>query len=113
MPAMSASYPHPIIAREGWPFLAATLVVAVASGWLIGWWSAPIWLAVLFVLQRSEEHTSELQSPYDLVCRLLLEKKKVDRLNRDLQHVLKYLAKVMSTAGSFEGGKVYFQCRFS
>src|SRR5437867_10025111 len=24
---------------------------------------------------RSEEHTSELQSPYDLVCRLLLEKK--------------------------------------
>src|SRR5207248_9709387 len=28
------------------------------------------------VEQRSEEHTSELQSPYDLVCRLLLEKKK-------------------------------------
>src|SRR5437867_7642228 len=27
-------------------------------------------------LIRSEEHTSELQSPYDLVCRLLLEKKK-------------------------------------
>src|SRR6266705_3421675 len=27
---------------------------------------------------RSEEHTSELQSPYDLVCRLLLEKKKQD-----------------------------------
>src|SRR5207248_8229158 len=25
---------------------------------------------------RSEEHTSELQSPYELVCRLLLEKKK-------------------------------------
>src|SRR5207248_10380420 len=27
-------------------------------------------------LGRSEEHTSELQSPYDIVCRLLLEKKK-------------------------------------
>src|SRR5207248_7274109 len=27
---------------------------------------------------RSEEHTSELQSPYDLVCRLLLEKKKTN-----------------------------------
>src|SRR5207248_3951537 len=26
-------------------------------------------------VERSEEHTSELQSPYDLVCRLLLEKK--------------------------------------
>src|SRR5207248_7976824 len=29
-------------------------------------------------LHRSEEHTSELQSPYDLVCRLLLEKKNKD-----------------------------------
>src|SRR5438094_5811407 len=28
--------------------------------------------------RRSEEHTSELQSPYDLVCRLLLEKKKIN-----------------------------------
>src|SRR5207248_5708358 len=27
-------------------------------------------------IERSEEHTSELLSPYDLVCRLLLEKKK-------------------------------------
>src|SRR5437867_5935651 len=30
---------------------------------------------------RSEEHTSELQSPYDLVCRLLLEKKTPDKKN--------------------------------
>src|SRR5438552_15361869 len=30
---------------------------------------------------RSEEHTSELQSPDHLVCRLLLEKKKKDRTN--------------------------------
>src|SRR5256885_448631 len=30
--------------------------------------------------QRSEEHTSELQSPCNLVCRLLLEKKKPDPL---------------------------------
>src|SRR5256885_4952744 len=29
---------------------------------------------------RSEEHTSELQSPCNLVCRLLLEKKKRERL---------------------------------
>src|SRR5438067_8961748 len=28
------------------------------------------------LLRRSEEHTSELQSRFDLVCRLLLEKKK-------------------------------------
>src|SRR5206468_7317001 len=30
-------------------------------------------------LPRSEEHTSELQSRSDLVCRLLLEKKKIER----------------------------------
>src|SRR2546426_6789760 len=29
-----------------------------------------------FLVDRSEEHTSELQSPCNLVCRLLLEKKK-------------------------------------
>src|SRR5438309_9157156 len=33
-------------------------------------------LAGTVVLQRSEEHTSELQSQFHLVCRLLLEKKK-------------------------------------
>src|SRR6266705_6893084 len=31
---------------------------------------------------RSEEHTSELQSPYERVCRLLLEKKKKSGYNR-------------------------------
>src|SRR5207248_10970253 len=30
----------------------------------------------LFAAPEQDEHTSELQSPYDLVCRLLLEKKK-------------------------------------
>src|SRR5437868_12776930 len=38
---------------------------------------------------RSEEHTSELQSRFDLVCRLLLEKKKLktgDELRRPLPH---------------------------
>src|SRR2546426_4375538 len=31
---------------------------------------------------RSEEHTSELQSPCNLVCRLLLEKKKIETTER-------------------------------
>src|SRR5207249_4334499 len=35
------------------------------AGWVVG-----------VVILRSEEHTSELQSRFDLVCRLLLEKKK-------------------------------------
>src|SRR5256885_5362883 len=40
------------------------------------------WKGVLLVPERSEEHTSELQSPCNLVCRLLLEKKK-DRCRCD------------------------------
>src|SRR3989454_7647214 len=35
---------------------------------------------------RSEEHTSELQSPCNLVCRLLLEKKKKKKAERKLQY---------------------------
>src|SRR2546426_8906893 len=37
-------------------------------------------------LRRSEEHTSELQSPCNLVCRLLLEKKKKERTHADSWH---------------------------
>src|SRR5256885_12925569 len=37
-------------------------------------------------IDRSEEHTSELQSPCNLVCRLLLEKKKELRSNRQRLH---------------------------
>src|SRR2546426_3751622 len=37
--------------------------------------------AALAQRRRSEEHTSELQSPCNLVCRLLLEKKKKKKLN--------------------------------
>src|SRR5207249_5410246 len=38
------------------------------------------------VVVRSEEHTSELQSRFDLVCRLLLEKKKRKRSKQTLTH---------------------------
>src|SRR2546426_7015184 len=40
---------------------------------------APECVAGHRVVERSEEHTSELQSPCNLVCRLLLEKKKPQR----------------------------------
>src|SRR5438105_9888318 len=36
-------------------------------------------------IRRSEEHTSELQSRVDLVCRLLLEKKKKDKRNHNVK----------------------------
>src|SRR2546426_4388028 len=39
-------------------------------------------------LVRSEEHTSELQSPCNLVCRLLLEKKKKKKSSSTMKHLL-------------------------
>src|SRR5947207_6920593 len=38
---------------------------------------------------RSEEHTSELQSHSDLVCRLLLEKKKKNKYKQQIQYMNK------------------------
>src|SRR5690348_17376609 len=48
------------------------------SGHVPGAISVPI-TGESFSTKRSEEHTSELQSPVHLVCRLLLEKKKQSR----------------------------------
>src|SRR5438309_3485787 len=39
-------------------------------------WTQNLNRAVIAIVGRSEEHTSELQSQFHLVCRLLLEKKK-------------------------------------
>src|SRR3712207_8413552 len=41
---------------------------------------ATVVVSPLIALQRSEEHTSELQSRQYLVCRLLLEKKKIQKI---------------------------------
>src|SRR5437868_13153908 len=41
-----------------------------------------------FSHHRSEEHTSELQSRFDLVCRLLLEKKKKKNINIKYRYYL-------------------------
>src|SRR2546426_7208803 len=40
--------------------------------------------------KRSEEHTSELQSPCNLVCRLLLEKKKTGNCNRSTDRMFNF-----------------------
>lgn len=49
---MPSRYPHPIIAREGWPFLLIALAVAVALS-LASWWLLAIlaWIVFAFVLQ--------------------------------------------------------------
>src|SRR5256885_5028060 len=83
-PPRSTLFPYTTLFRSG-VFLFALLYLAAVELYDV----LPHGLnAVLFALsvvvtavflcgvQRSEEHTSELQSPCNLVCRLLLEKKK-------------------------------------
>jgi phosphatidylserine decarboxylase len=45
-------YPHPIIAREGWPFLAISFFASLLVHYFLGFaWALPFWLIALFVLQ--------------------------------------------------------------
>src|SRR5438309_4264352 len=72
-PPRSTLFPYTTLFRSKfilvlWAFIA--VVIAAYFGWL-----AP----------RSEEHTSELQSQFHLVCRLLLEKKKKSQTHRSTQ----------------------------
>jgi len=46
-----SKYPHPIIAVEGIPFVLVLLIAAVLAGMFWGWWSLPLWLALIFVMQ--------------------------------------------------------------
>ena len=46
------TYPPPILAREGWPFIASSVLLSVIVWGLAGfWWSLPLWLLSLFVIQ--------------------------------------------------------------
>src|SRR5690348_17791346 len=66
-PPRSTLFPYTTLFRS---LVSRAQIVTDAS-------SASRWtLRELFNVDRSEEHTSELQSPVHLVCRLLLEKKK-------------------------------------
>ncbi|MFK7966149.1 MAG: phosphatidylserine decarboxylase [Burkholderiaceae bacterium] len=45
-------YPHPILAREGWPFIAAAFLVAIAATFVLGFWFALVfWVIAWFVTQ--------------------------------------------------------------
>ena len=45
------TYPHPIVAREGWPHLLISFGLAILVTWFGGWWSIPFWIIAIFVLQ--------------------------------------------------------------
>src|SRR2546426_2580378 len=74
-PPRSTLFPYTTLFRSTWPpprvqsYISWTFSEALSAGPMVS------------VAPRSEEHTSELQSPCNLVCRLLLEKKKKKEKN--------------------------------
>ena len=62
-----SNYPHPIIAKEGWPYLALVTAAALVAAWFVGWWSLPLWLAVLFVLQFFRDPPRDIPQGENLV----------------------------------------------
>src|SRR5437773_3942865 len=78
-PPRSTLFPYTTLFRSRpsrktiwWPW-RCSVETAISKAGFIRWCALITW--------RSEEHTSELQSHHDLVCRLLLEKKKNADIN--------------------------------
>src|SRR5688572_31582601 len=87
-PPRSTLFPYTTLFRSGGQGLNIGVQDAVNLGWKLAQvvrGSAPETLLDTYQAERhpvrSEEHTSELQSQSNLVCRLLLEKKKTDRID--------------------------------
>ena len=53
------NYPHPILAREGWPFIAGSLVLAVLAS-SAGLWSLPFWVILVFCIQFFRDPAREI-----------------------------------------------------
>lgn len=64
------NYPHPIIAREGWPFIGGALLIAVlihaSAGFL---WALPVWLFLIFCVQFFRDPARPIpQNPKAVLC---------------------------------------------
>src|SRR3712207_8434230 len=79
-PPRSTLFPYTTLFRSWWRLLTSLLLSTIGG---IGMWSAVVVLPSIQA-ERSEEHTSELQSRQYLVCRLLLEKKTKKQLGHRL-----------------------------
>src|SRR3989454_4498389 len=69
-------------AQDGSPEINAWVVIRPDDTVVIRVARSEMGQGTITGLARSEEHTSELQSPCNLVCRLLLEKKKIKTHNK-------------------------------
>src|SRR3989475_8764918 len=74
-PPRSTLFPYTTLFRSAWQ-ATQSLPTTQPESWLIHCRSFDTVAPAASAYERSEEHTSELQSQSNLVCRLLLEKKK-------------------------------------
>ena len=62
------NYPHPILAREGWPYIAISLVVALVAHWQGGWaWGWFFDVLCVFVIQFFRDPPREIPTEEDAV----------------------------------------------
>src|SRR5256885_14713950 len=75
-PPRSTLFPYTTLFRSQSYRLASRIVNSIGAGHPVKSYAELNDSKLILICARSEEHTSELQSPCNLVCRLLLEKKK-------------------------------------
>src|SRR5260370_16047535 len=80
-PPRSTLFPYTTLFRS--PNDKGVRKVSAKAGYHFWFWRQVERQHLMFAADRSEEHTSELQSHLNLVCRLLLEKKKQNKLNME------------------------------
>ena len=79
---------YPIIAKEGWPFLIASIVISAFVFNLCALWSIPLWVITLFILQFFRDPKRSTPSKKNMVVSaadgkvIVIEKCKDDYLNR-------------------------------
>jgi phosphatidylserine decarboxylase len=61
------NYPHPVIAKEGWPFLLMALAMSIFVTLFGGWWSLPLWIVTIFILQFFRDPAREIPQGENLV----------------------------------------------
>ncbi|SAY51463.1 phosphatidylserine decarboxylase [Neisseria weaveri] len=64
---MPRFYPHPIIAREGWPFITGGLILSILVTACAGWWSLPFWVFTVFALQFFRDPSRPIPQDADAV----------------------------------------------
>lgn len=80
---MKNHYPHPILAREGWPFIAIALLIAIVASIFLSAWSIPFWLITLFIVQFFRDPAREIPPQENVVLspadgRIVVVGKEVD-----------------------------------